>query len=74
MNVLSGGNYPHIFTGKQINDWCKEQVNHGTSRWREARRLLRKNYKDDRLYISRLTSKNSGCGSGYTLVFERIEK
>lgn len=73
MNVLSVHGSNHVFTGKEINDWCRDQVNHGTARMREARRLLRKNYRDDRLYSPIWCDRNSGSGSGQMIVFRRKE-
>lgn len=60
-----------IFYGFEINEWCREQMNRGTTRASEARRLLRKNYKDDRMYILDWTCRNSGSDSPSMIVFRR---
>ena len=67
-------NQRSIFSGLEINEWCYDQINHGTTRAREARRLLRKNYKNDRIYILEWTCRNSGSGSPYMVIFRRYEK
>ena len=64
---------PSIFSGFEINEWCRDQINHGTVRAREARRLLRKNYKNDRMYILEWTCRDSGAGSPLMIVFRRYE-
>ena len=71
--------YTHkaLFTGKEINDWCYAQLKKGTSyAAREARRLLRKNYKDDRIYENEWTCRDTGVGAPLMVVFKRhkIEK
>ena len=66
--------YTHraLFTGKEINDWCYAQLEKGTSyAAREARRLLRKNYKNDRVYQNAWTCRDSGGGSPMMMIFER---
>lgn len=69
LSYITGGN---IFTGKEINDWCYAQLHKGNSyAAKEARRLLRKNYKDNRLYVNSGACRNSGSGSGMMTVFRR---
>ena len=66
--------YTHkaIFTGKEINDWCYSQLHKAPAyAAREARRLLRKNYKEDRLYQIAWCMRNSGSGAPMMMVFER---
>jgi hypothetical protein len=65
---------PQMFYGFEINEWCRDQINHGTVRAREARRLLRKNYKDDRIYVLEWTCRNSGVNSSMMIVFRRYDK
>lgn len=65
---------PSIFSGFEINEWCRDQIDRGTVRAREARRLLRKNYKNDRMYILEWTCRDSGAGSQLMIVFRRYEK
>ena len=60
-----------IFYGFEINEWCRDQINHGTVRAREARRLLRKNYNNNRMYILEWTCRNSGANSPMMIVFRR---
>ena len=58
-----------IFTGQEINEWCiAHQDLH------VARVLLRKKYKDDRLYKSIHVPRDSGCGSRMITIFERADK
>jgi len=66
-------NQPEIFSGYEINEWCRNQMTRGTTRAREARRLLRKNYKNDRMYILSWGSRDSGSGSPSIIVFRRYE-
>ena len=73
-NPLSYVNTGYVFTGKEINDWCYTQLNKGTSyAAREARRLLRKNYKDNRLYVNEWTCRDSGSGSPRMMIFRRYD-
>lgn len=61
-----------IFTGKEINDWCYAQLEKGTSNAaRIARRLLRKNYKDDRIYRNVSILSDTGADAPLMIVFER---
>ena len=69
--------YTHkaVFTGKEINDWCRSQLHKAPAyAAREAHRLLRKNYKDDRLYINELTCRDTGSGSPLMMVFRRYKE
>lgn len=73
-NPLSYINEGQVFTGKEINEWCYAQLDKGTSfRAREARRLLRKHYKDNRLYVNAWTCRDSGSGSPSMMIFRRYE-
>jgi len=62
-----------FFTGKEINEWCRAQLNKTSARAREARRLLSKNYKDDRIYQIDRTSHDSGCNAPLMIVFRRYK-
>lgn len=74
-NPLSYVTEGNIFTGKEINDWCRSQLHKApASVAREARRLLRKNYKDDRLYTNELTCSDTGSGSPLMMVFRRYRE
>ena len=69
--------YTHkaVFTGKEINDWCRSQLHKAPAYAAcEARRLLRKNYKDDRLYTNEWTCRDSGSGSPLMMVFRRYKE
>ena len=37
-------------SGKEINDWCKDQIINNKSHQKIAKFLLSKGYKDDRVY------------------------
>lgn len=58
-----------IFTGREINEWCYTHQD-----LHVARVLLKKKYKDDRLYKSVRVPSNTGCGSRMILIFERVYK
>jgi hypothetical protein len=74
-NPLSYVTEGNIFTGKEINDWCHSQLHKAPAyAAREARRLLRKNYKDDRLYTNEWTCRDSGSGSPLMMVFRRYKE
>lgn len=61
-----------IFSGKEINDWCVSQLHKWPSREAaEARRLLRKNYNNERVYISEYAPRDTGCGSQLMIVFRK---
>ena len=63
-----------LFTGKEINSWCYAQLNKAPSfAAREARRLLRKNYKDDRIYENDWTCRDTGAGAPLMVVFKRYK-
>lgn len=58
-------------SGKEINDWCIDQIlNHG-SHEKDARRLFRKNYRDNRMYILTYKVETSGSPTEHTLVFRK---
>ena len=67
-NILSykPGSY---FTGKEIKEWCLTHQD-----LHVARVLLKKQYKDDRLYKSILIPRDSGVNSHKIIVFERADK
>ena len=58
-----------IFTGKEINEWCLTHQD-----LHIARVLLKKKYKNDRLYKSIKVPRDSGADSYMITVFERVDK
>ena len=68
MNILSV-KPGTVLSGKQINDWCIDQVRYRRSHWKEAVRLLSKNYKDDENYIAVRMITNSACDADTKLHF-----
>ena len=73
-NPLSYHGNDVLFYGFEINEWCRDQVNRGTTRAREARRLLRKHYRDDRIYVTDWCSRDSGSGAPMMMVFRRYKE
>ena len=59
-------------TGKQINDWCRYQVENNGSHYKDAVRLLKKNYKDDRTYCKSIKAKTAGCSEADVIEFDRV--
>lgn len=51
VNILSIQNGQWI-TGKEINDWCRIQIEGNTSHAKEAARLMKKRYRDDAVYVA----------------------
>ena len=49
MNILSVERC-HILRGKDINDWCVDQIRFKRSHAKEAIRLTKKHYDDDAMY------------------------
>lgn len=58
--------------GKEINDWCNYQIKNNGSHYKDAVRLLKKNYKDDRMYCKTIKAKTAGCGEGDVIEFRRV--
>ena len=46
-------------SGKEINDWCNYQINNNGSHYKDAIRLLKKNFRDDREYYKRSSRANA---------------
>lgn len=59
-------------TGKQINDWCRYQIENNGSHYKDAIRLLKKNFKDDRTYYKTIKAKTAGCGEADVIEFARV--
>ena len=59
-------------TGKQINDWCRYQVESNGSHCKDAVRLLKKNFKDDRTYYKTIKAKTAGVGEPDIIEFRRV--
>ena len=71
LNVLSLELGHHV-KGKEINDWCIDQIKNHKSHERDARRLMRKNYSDTRTYALILNQNGSGIASSTERVFMRV--
>ena len=56
-------------SGKQINDWCKYQIENCGSHVRYAKFLLTKNYRDDRTYMKIYKVETAGYTRSHTIVF-----
>lgn len=69
-NILSY-NTGAIFTGQEINDWCRENLEKGGARSREAARLLKKGYENKEKYILRVVVKND---EGRKHIFEPLKE
>ena len=61
-------------TGKQINDWCRYQIENNGSHYKDAVRLLKKNFKDDRTYYKTIKAKTAGCGEADVIEFRLVGK
>jgi hypothetical protein len=42
--------FNQFISGKDINDWCRYQIENQGSHFKDACRLIEQEYKDDRLY------------------------
>ena len=58
-----------IVTGEQINDWYIDQVKYRRSHWKEAIRLLEKNYKNDVNYVAVSLADNTSGNAKKSLYF-----
>ena len=61
-----------LFTGLEINTWCKYQIDNNTSHKKEAQRISKSLFQDDILYQSTYERKNTGSNSGVKLMFRRF--
>lgn len=59
-------------SGKEINNWCRYQVENNGSHYKDAVRLLKKNFKDDRTYYKTIKAKTAGCGEADVIEFARV--
>lgn len=72
INPLSIQNGQTI-SGKEINEWCKDQILNNKSHARDARRLLEKHYQDDRFYMATFKIE-TGCGDKpHVRIFNRLQ-
>ena len=60
LNILSIQNGQWV-TGKEINDWCRVQIENSTSHAKDAARLLKKTYRDDAVYAAAHNDKGQRC-------------
>ena len=61
-------------SGKEINDWCQDQIENEGSHIRDAKRLMAKNYRDDVIYRLIWKDETSGSPMGHTILFQRAER
>lgn len=73
LNPLSVQYGQHI-SGKEINDWCHDQIENNGSHVKDAKRLLAKNYRDDVMYRLSWKAETSGAPMGHTIEFDRVDK
>ena len=59
-------------SGKEINDWCNYQINNNGSHYKDAAKLLKKNFKDDRKYYKTIKVKTAGVGEPDIIEFRRV--
>lgn len=61
-------------SGKEINDWCNYQIKNNGSHYKDAVRLLKKNFRDDRKYYKTIKAKTAGCGEHDVIEFRKINE
>ena len=61
-------------SGKEINDWCNYQIKNNGSHYKDAVRLLKKNFRDDRKYYKTIKVKTAGCGEHDVIEFRKINE
>ena len=63
-------------TGKEINDWCRDQIENNRSKFHRkyAEFFLSKHYRDDRIYYKSYKAETAGGVKSYVIVFERCEE
>ena len=59
-------------TGKEINDWCRYQIENNGSHYKDAVRLLKKNYRNDRMYYKSIKTKTAGSGESDVIEFRSV--
>ena len=59
-------------SGKEINDCCNYQIKNNGSHYKDAVRLLKKNFKDDRTYSKSIKAKTAGLGEPDIIEFRKI--
>lgn len=59
-------------SGKEINDWCNYQINNNGSHYKDAAKLLKKNFKDNREYYKTIKVKTAGVGESDIIEFRRV--
>ena len=62
----------HKVTGKQINDWCAEQIATNGSHFDEALKFIDKNYQDETIYEAIRTELHSGHNAPKVLTFRKV--
>lgn len=61
-------------SGKEINDWCRYQIENNGSHYKDAVRLLKKNYRNDREYYKTIKVKTAGVGEPDIIEFRKINE
>ena len=61
-------------SGKEINDWCNYQIKNNGSHYKDAVRLLKKNFRDDRKYYKTIKVKTAGCGEHDIIEFRKVNE
>ena len=56
-------------SGKEINNRCHYQIENNGSHYKDAVRLLKKNYKNDRKYYKTIKAKTAGSGESDVIEF-----
>ena len=72
INPLSIQFYQDIL-GKDINNWCEYQININGSHKKDAIRLKKKSYKNDRIYHKIYKIETAGIPHGRTILFAKSD-
>ena len=66
--------YGQEVSGKDINEWCRDQIENNGSHLKDAKRLMSKHYRDDVMYRLVWKAETAGCPIGHTILFERADR
>ena len=58
-------------SGKEINDWCLDQINNHGSHYKDAAFLLTKHYNNDTIYIKTYKVETSGSDKPHIIIFKK---
>ena len=59
-------------SGKEINNWCRYQIENNGSHYKDAVRLFKKNYRNDRIYCKSYKIETGGCDVPTIIEFDRV--